>query len=1027
MSSLENRFRIPGGSLDLDFDDDHEKGTAEVVPPDAASTQTVSHFTPEELSRVLSWIPSPMAPRTAEYASALNISGDAFRNLDLQALTILADNDPMMSEQLVLIQRGVLPSVPPPTAAPIQNNPTKDFADAVLGEGSGDSKPPDVAASPALTPSNSHPSDVSSDDCPPSPLPPLPSLSPPIDDLLPQTVAGARAVTDCTENRATDEDVNSKDHGATSSTEQDKENPEPICGNSSFSSADSGIHNGDRRNPDAKDDESSRSDDPSTSSENAISVDRWTVVSTMGGHLVEDVIPLPPSDPRPSDETLPGALAPSSSLPGSPVRLDLVATLPSSVSSESFPGIQMSGQSSVSEISGTVAAVPNTSPQRPTRISSDADAFSDAGCTTTVECESLVLPAAEYGTKKNSDSANPDLRLLGETVSTKDQNGTAEGLEDQCTTADGNTSEAWVPSAGVAAAKIAGLGEAAQANLATVDHGDCFPPSLSAPPQGQGGPPAISIQVSKNNKVRPSNEISTDYCVRATTLSPGEASRNLPQSPTPRASTSFTSSDDVNMPCADITLRVPETSSLSNVLRTDPVDDTSFLDFDLLQFSPLSLNGHVAQDTEILFLGELFRENTSIIGAHTPLPGCSMRESLCEKQAESKIEPSEESFRSMQRSPTARACTAAGTEGSTLALPKNNGQDDRTRGPASEESSWSPTILAHNQPNQRLGTCTPERRTDSYFSPPLGKAVDPLRSRTETDDDVKDNSGTCDIRILEIASNGPNISPADLFHGPAADLDEPLTNTDSPTPAETAHMAAASVSCSPGTAAKMHAGTAEPSASIKERHEDSMKSVRETHDLGIRKGFEFRPPLLGLSIPISPTSLGEELSQLSPLFSPLRNNESSAATECSPSGPLFSERCFSVSRTPAKTPVKLRRGMRHPVYHSRGTETADSGFNSCEAKRVLVDVAAQTNDDAEVDNLRRRVKTLERELRSLRAMVRRPEDHVRESKPRSFWKKMAATDRVVPSPEPLSFGLLKDFSWNSSTLGQESSTTSSGI
>ncbi|KAJ7845386.1 hypothetical protein B0H14DRAFT_3139079 [Mycena olivaceomarginata] len=52
----------------------------------------------------------------------------------------------------------------------------------------------------------------------------------------------------------------------------------------------------------------------------------------------------------------------------------------------------------------------------------------------------------------------------------------------------------------------------------------------------------------------------------------------------------------------------------------------------------------------------------------------------------------------------------------------------------------------------------------------------------------------------------------------------------------------------------------------------------------------------------------------------------------------------------------------------------------------------------------KRFKVLERELRSLRATVRRSEDRVRESKPKSFWKKLASADRLVPGAR-VYFGL----------------------
>jgi hypothetical protein len=182
-----------------------------------------------------------------------------------------------------------------------------------------------------------------------------------------------------------------------------------------------------------------------------------------------------------------------------------------------------------------------------------------------------------------------------------------------------------------------------------------------------------------------------------------------------------------------------------------------------------------------------------------------------------------------------------------------------------------------------------------------------------------------------------------------------------------------------------------------------------------------------LTIPISSTTLEEELTQLSPLFSPIGSYEQqpSSTTECSAFERLFSERSFSAARTVVKTPVKLKRGPRmHRVARdSRGTDTSDLELASPATERVLVDVSVQTDEDVEVENLRRRIKALERELRSLRGVLRRSEDRVRESKPKSFWKKVASTDRIVPTPEPVRLCLLKDISWNFSSLGQGSSET----
>ncbi|KAJ7788234.1 hypothetical protein B0H14DRAFT_2628489 [Mycena olivaceomarginata] len=201
----------------------------------------------------------------------------------------------------------------------------------------------------------------------------------------------------------------------------------------------------------------------------------------------------------------------------------------------------------------------------------------------------------------------------------------------------------------------------------------------------------------------------------------------------------------------------------------------------------------------------------------------------------------------------------------------------------------------------------------------------------------------------------------------------------------------------------------------------SMESVDETCGPQASSGRTSRPSLLALAIPISPTSLEEELFQASPLFSPIERDARPPTGETTGDSKfehLFSESAFSASRVRrTELPVKLKRGARAQRV-ARGTDTFD--LSSPPSKRVLLDASIQTNEDVEVEYLRRRVKALERELRSLRATVRRSEDRVREAEPKSFWKKLASTDRLVPSPEPLRFGLLKDVSRNLSSIGQGS-------
>ncbi|KAJ6492486.1 hypothetical protein C8R47DRAFT_1195269 [Mycena vitilis] len=131
MSSLgpADRFRIPGGSLDLDSDDDHaDSGTSQskVLPPPGPlpplRSVNIAHLTPADLSCALSRISHPVAASTAEYVRALNLSGIAFRNLDLSALDILANHGPALTEDLLRLQAGFI--IPPtaPTQAHISSS-----------------------------------------------------------------------------------------------------------------------------------------------------------------------------------------------------------------------------------------------------------------------------------------------------------------------------------------------------------------------------------------------------------------------------------------------------------------------------------------------------------------------------------------------------------------------------------------------------------------------------------------------------------------------------------------------------------------------------------------------------------------------------------------------------------------------------------------------------------------------------------------------------------------------------------------
>ncbi|KAJ7051971.1 hypothetical protein C8F01DRAFT_1090934, partial [Mycena amicta] len=119
------RFRIPGGSLDLDSESDGVSDSSQAVLSPISSTmetpvevQSIAHLDSKDLARFISWISHPLAPRTAEFTQALNISGNALRTLDYSALSVyvfvpvLAAHDSAMAQELARIQLGLLPREP---------------------------------------------------------------------------------------------------------------------------------------------------------------------------------------------------------------------------------------------------------------------------------------------------------------------------------------------------------------------------------------------------------------------------------------------------------------------------------------------------------------------------------------------------------------------------------------------------------------------------------------------------------------------------------------------------------------------------------------------------------------------------------------------------------------------------------------------------------------------------------------------------------------------------------------------------
>ncbi|CAK5268891.1 unnamed protein product [Mycena citricolor] len=149
------------------------------------------------------------------------------------------------------------------------------------------------------------------------------------------------------------------------------------------------------------------------------------------------------------------------------------------------------------------------------------------------------------------------------------------------------------------------------------------------------------------------------------------------------------------------------------------------------------------------------------------------------------------------------------------------------------------------------------------------------------------------------------------------------------------------------------------------------------------------PPQLHLDIPISPTTLEEDLSEMSPLFSPIDLQSPGSSPR-----PYFRDRLFSESsfRTQVKAPVVLKRRVKEtprPVYKEMGVQ---AGVGSA----VL---------EGENEILRARIEALERQVTALKSRLGRVT-----SPPQPKFlqlKQLAATDRVVPPPTVFAFRFRK--------------------
>ncbi|KAJ7735616.1 hypothetical protein DFH07DRAFT_779909 [Mycena maculata] len=1050
MSPLEDRFRIPGGSLDLDLDDDHENATEQVAqssspkPPIFISgpPQQIAHLNPAELSRILSYIPHRLAPMTADYVLALNLSGTALRNLDISALNVLANHDTEMAGQLVRIQEGVLPCVLP-LAGPSPNHSYKKDSDILSTAGNDlpDSGPPAAAhstssaaapLSPDVHPGRSSPSRSPHSETgkpPPSPSREEKAGDDTDESILPLTDAKSRA-----------EDA---EEGTTSGTHQNMEDSSSTAASLPLpSDSDINRRGGAATMASAADAESSPSHYTSAASEETrILTPPVTSAEEQAAAPAEEIttglIHGRPSNPQlaVSEEPLTRAressLAPSA--PPTPPVTDTSETV--RIAERRSPATRRSSPASSSPYT-------NPPPDNVDLASTADGTFSEAQtspadhCHATADSKALTAPAQDGvdPAQNRSKPARTCPEEPGETGVHGDSGAPhAEVVDAHGGSAhdspDGSKPAAHAPPDRTAPSLQAALGDGGRGDVLLVDaenaSTEALPsdggkaaahaqPNSTAPPEEGGLGSVLLVDTGSASACEHDNDALTlghsdgpgcgaqgtmnsastgDSASQSTSNegSPnseaGERTRTTLTAPT-SSSTTFTTSfassgTDTDTLASRLTpaSTILETPSAPSVSRRQNADDSSFLDFDLLQFSPISFDAHLVHDSQISLSGELFKGG---IGTDAP-DALLMADSACEGQLESDIEPTTKP--NVQSScpnlaSIAQECsdgfnTATYTTTSPDTTANLGGEWVLHKNSHDGNGDGTPAKYGHNQPNHPAG------RHDSRFR------------GSETDEDVgnRGKNTTCTGLVSPAHSRGFT----HIDHMPS-DTKRPLSPT----------FASANGLMAPS---RHDVSTSNSSDFRTPLPVEEHSPNRDPNFVGEKyvPQPELRPPLLGLSIPISPTSLEDELSELSPLFSPIASNDRSAPND-SASSQVFPERFFPVPRASLKTPVKSKRGARMPVArHSRGTET----------KRNLADASAQTDEDVEVESLCRRVKALERELRTLRAVARRSEERVQESKPRSFWEKVASTDRVVPPREPVKFGLLKDISWNFSSVGQD--------
>ncbi|KAJ6615864.1 hypothetical protein B0H10DRAFT_2039322 [Mycena sp. CBHHK59/15] len=956
MSSPQDRFRIPGGSLDLDFDDEHEHTALAVdtSPPSAESSQaqvqmqSIAHLTPFGLSCILSWICHPLAYQTAEYARAMNLSGKAFLTFERSALHVLANRDALMTEELVRIQQGVFPCAPSSAAPSEAHHPGDDkiATSPHTGEQNtgGPSSFPGVDLSsvppafpPAQLPLAQVPSDPSESSSSPPP-PPSPHTDPPA------------AVT------------------ALSSSDGGVENQPPPALEGTSSCLQGGA-------------------DASTG---------YSGSHSEGNSHASGSVPAPPS-----------ASSTTGGVHGRESELDVLQDVAGVDHTPSHSGnISLDNQP---QLSGSTVDL---------RLqTSDTHVLSHVGDT-----------SLDNQSQLSESTVGPPLQ----TPFTSTQPSTTDGGDHLVDTPDAVEhpsvrSDSRTPPAAAADEESSVTKPHAASSPAPSDDSASVPPiptapKTYAPDQSSSTTVQVGAGEHTSSPLVPRVELPTS-------LSPStKETINTPErsSPDPMAGRAF---DDLPISYVPVgrELETPDSTSStsashslldtpSDACRFRPdhdVDTDSFLAFDLLDFSPFSIGAQLHHDQNFSSPGEPSKAGAYSIGTCTrDIPDFYpnlMVGGAWDGHADSEIERLSERSSGDLREPDIKnqtvtahdgaahpssTCTtgsraaAAVAEGITLPLHENSRDVNRSQANNGDRSGTyikedgygnsSVTEVGYTQRNLGLGS-----RTGVHHS--TRSTSDSPRSHAEIDQKNVEPR-PCDSK-KPAHSDLPGYTARPCGSSAKccmADLDQV-----SPTPS-------AQVPSCPDVALSR-------SSSAQEHHLSGTTVSDMPIDSEVVRKTELRPSFLGLAIPISPTSLTEELSQLSPLFSPTDRETRSSAFERQ-----FSKPHTPITMTPGDSPVKLRYGTRkrRAVRQSKGTSTSDLDLHEESlrpAQRVSIDASVQTDCDVEEEQLRRRLKFLERELRSLRAAARRPEER---AQPKSVWGRMLTTDRNL--------GLSKNFSFSSS-------------